>query len=489
MNHHAQFYIDGRWVDPTIPATLEVIDPSTERAFATISVGSKADVDKAVGAARAAFGEFSRASRESRLSLLRRILDGYNSRAEDLAQAVSREMGAPLTFAREAQVWAGRVHLEATIEALETYEFARVRGTSLIAKEPIGVAALITPWNWPLNQIVCKVAPALAAGCATVLKPSEIAPISGLVFAEIVDAAGAPAGVFNLVNGTGAEVGQVMAGHPGVDMVSFTGSTRAGIIVAKTAADTVKRVAQELGGKSPNIILRDADFEAAVRAGVAACFSNSGQSCDAPARMLVPAERNEEALDIAAQVAAGLKVGDPREQGVDLGPVVSQTHFDKIQRLIGAGIAEGARLVAGGPGRPPGLDRGYYVRPTVFGDVRPGMTIEREEVFGPVLAVMSYQDEDEAVEAANDTVYGLAAYVSSANIEHARSDRDAVARRHGQSELSRMGRACAVRRLQTVGQRARIRRFRHRRLSRAEGRRRLRGGDDCFVRDPAFSRL
>jgi aldehyde dehydrogenase (NAD+) len=421
MNHLAQFYIDGRWVDPTIPATLEVIDPSTERAFATISVGSKADVDKAVGAARAAFGAFSRASRESRLSLLRRILDGYNSRAEDLAQAVSREMGAPLTFAREAQVWAGRVHLEATIQALETYEFARVRGTSLIAKEPIGVAALITPWNWPLNQIVCKVAPALAAGCATVLKPSEIAPISGVVFAEIVDAAGAPAGVFNLVNGTGAEVGQVMAGHPGVDMVSFTGSTRAGIIVAKTAADTVKRVAQELGGKSPNIILRDADFEAAVRAGVAACFSNSGQSCDAPARMLVPAERHDEALAIAAQVAAGLKVGDPREQGVDLGPVVSQTQFDKIQRLIEAGVAEGARLVAGGPGRPPDLDRGYYVRPTVFGDVRPGMTIEREEVFGPVLAVMSYQDEDEAVDAANDTVYGLAAYVSSANIEHARA--------------------------------------------------------------------
>ena len=330
-------------------------------------------------------------------------------------------MGAPLTFAREAQVWAGRVHLEATIQALETYEFARLRGTSLIAKEPIGVAALITPWNWPLNQIVCKVAPALAAGCATVLKPSEIAPISGIVFAEIVDAAGAPAGVFNLVNGTGIDVGQVMAGHPDVDMVSFTGSTRAGIMVAKTAADTVKRVAQELGGKSPNIILRDADFEAAVRAGVAACFANSGQSCDAPARMLTPAERHEEALEIAAEVAAGLKVGDPREQGVDLGPVVSQTQFDKIQRLIEAGIRDGARLVAGGPGRPPGLDRGYYVRPTVFGEVKPGMTIEREEVFGPVLAIMSYQDEDEAVRLANDTVYGLAAYVSSTDIEHARA--------------------------------------------------------------------
>ncbi len=421
MNRHAQFYIGGRWVEPKVPATLEVIDPSTERAFATISVGSKADVDSAVAAARAAFDECSRASREQRLTLLRRILDSYNSRAEDLAQAVSQEMGAPLAFAREAQVWAGRVHLEATIQALETYEFARLRGTSLIAREPIGVAALITPWNWPLNQIVCKVAPALAAGCATVLKPSEIAPISGLLFAEIVEAAGAPAGVFNLVNGTGTDVGQVMAGHPGVDMVSFTGSTRAGIMVAKTAADTVKRVAQELGGKSPNIILRDADFETAVRAGVAACFANSGQSCDAPARMLVSADRHEEALEIAADAAAGLKVGDPREQGVDLGPVVSQTQFDKIQRLIEAGIHDGARLVAGGPGRPSGLDCGYYVRPTVFGDVKPGMTIEREEVFGPVLAVMSYENEDEAVRLANDTVYGLAAYVSSTDIEHARA--------------------------------------------------------------------
>jgi aldehyde dehydrogenase (NAD+) len=326
-----------------------------------------------------------------------------------------------LPFAREAQVWAGRVHLETTIEALETYEFSRLRGTSLIVKEPIGVAALITPWNWPLNQIVCKVAPALAAGCTAVLKPSEVAPISGILFAEIVEASGAPPGVFNLVNGTGPEVGQVMAAHPGVDMVSFTGSTRAGIIVAKAAADTVKRVAQELGGKSPNIILPDADFPTAVRAGVLACFSNSGQSCDAPTRMLVPANRQDDALAIAAEVAATQKVGDPREPGIDLGPVVSKTQFDKIQRLIEAGIHEGARLVAGGPGRPPGLNRGYYVRPTVFGDVKPGMTIEREEVFGPVLAVIGYRNEDEAVRIANDTPYGLAVYVSSADIGHARA--------------------------------------------------------------------
>ncbi len=326
-----------------------------------------------------------------------------------------------MPFAREAQVWAGRVHLEATIEALETYEFTRLRGTSLIVKEPVGVAALITPWNWPLNQIVCKAAPALAAGCTVILKPSEIAPISGILFAEIVEASGAPPGVFNLVNGTGPDVGQVMAAHPDVDMVSFTGSTRAGIIVAKAAADTVKRVAQELGGKSPNIILPDADFRDAVRAGVLACFSNSGQSCDAPTRMLVPAERHDEAVAIAAEVASGQKAGHPREPGVDLGPVVSQTHFDKIQRLIEAGIAEGARLVAGGTGRPPGLNQGFYVRPTVFGDVKPGMTIEREEVFGPVLAVMSYRDEDEAVRIANDTVYGLAAYLSSTDLDHARA--------------------------------------------------------------------
>jgi aldehyde dehydrogenase (NAD+) len=420
MDHHRQFFIGGRWVDPVVAATIDVIDPATEQAYTAIAAGGRADVDRAVAAAKAAFPAFARSSREERLALLRRILEVYNSRGEGLAEAVSREMGAPLAFAREAQVWAGRVHLESTIRALETYEFSQVRGASLIAKEPIGVAALITPWNWPLNQIVCKVAPALAAGCTVVLKPSEIAPISGVLFAEIVEAAGLPAGVFNLVNGAGAEVGQVMAGHPDVDMVSFTGSTRAGIIVAKTAADTVKRVAQELGGKSPNIILSDADFEAAVRGGVNACFSNSGQSCDAPTRMLVPAGRHDEALDIAKITAEALKTGDPRASGIDLGPVVSKIQFDKIQGLIEAGIAEGAKLVTGGSGRPPGLNRGYYVRPTVFGHVNPDMRVSREEIFGPVLVVTSYRDEDEAVALANDTVYGLAAFVSSGDIAHAR---------------------------------------------------------------------
>ncbi|MGD9915034.1 MAG: aldehyde dehydrogenase family protein [Rhizobiaceae bacterium] len=420
MNNHRRFYIDGAWVDPVKPALLDVIDPSTEEAYTQISVGSKADVDRAVAAAKAAFVTFSQTSHADRLALLKRMLDAYNDRFEDIAQAVSQEMGAPIGFSREAQAWAGRAHMEATIAGLETYEFTERRGATMIVKEPIGVCALITPWNWPLNQIVCKVAPALAAGCTVVLKPSEIAPISGIIFAEAMHAAGVPKGVFNMVNGTGPDVGQVMAGHPDVDMVSFTGSTRAGVIVAKTAADTVKRVAQELGGKSANIILADADFETAVVKGVQGCFGNSGQSCDAPTRMLVPAKRHDEALAIARKAADAHKVGAPQADGTDLGPVVSQIQFDKIQRLIETGIKEGATLVSGGPGRPEHLNRGYYVRPTVFGHVTPDMTIAREEIFGPVLSVISYEDDDDAVRIANDTVYGLAGYVQSQDIAHAR---------------------------------------------------------------------
>jgi aldehyde dehydrogenase (NAD+) len=425
MSHHLQFYIDGQWVDPARPLTLDVINPATERAYTQIAVGGAADVDRAVAAARAAFPAYSASSRAARLALLRRILEIYNERAEDIAMAVSDEMGAPLAWARDAQTWAGRVHLEATIAALEGYEFEHQRGSTRIVKEAIGVAALITPWNWPLNQIVCKVAPAIAAGCTMVLKPSEIAPISGIVFSEIMHAAGTPAGVYNMVNGDGPSVGQVMAGHPDVDMVSFTGSTRAGIIVAKTAADTVKRVAQELGGKSPNIILPDADLELAVRKGVEACFGNSGQSCDAPTRMLVPRAQHAAALAIARTAAEAHTVGDPRAPGTVLGPVVSAAQFQKVQRLIEAGIAEGATLVTGGTGRPDGLERGYYVRPTVFGDVTRDMTIAREEIFGPVLAILPYDDEEQAIEIANDTVYGLAAYVQSKDLGHAR----AVARR------------------------------------------------------------
>jgi len=421
MSHNLKFYIDGAWVDPEVPAVLDVINPATEEAFAQISVGSKADVDKAVAAAKKAFVTFSKTSHADRLALLKKILEVYNKRFEDIAQAVSAEMGAPLSFAREAQAWAGRAHMEATIEALEAYKFSEKRGSTTVVKEPIGVCALITPWNWPLNQIVCKVAPAIAAGCTVVLKPSEIAPMSGLVWAEVMEEAGVPKGVFNLVNGTGPDVGQVMAGHPDVDMVSFTGSTRAGIIVAKTAADTVKRVAQELGGKSANIVLPDADLETAVTKGVQGCFGNSGQSCDAPTRMLVPADRHDEALGIAKVAAEAHKVGSPTAEDTDLGPVVSQLQFDKIQRLIEAGIKEGATLVTGGLGRPEGLNRGYYVRPTVFGNVTNDMTIAREEIFGPVLSILPYSTEEEAIAIANDTVYGLAAYVQSENLDHARA--------------------------------------------------------------------
>ena len=420
MSNHLKFFIDGAWVEPAIPVALDVIDPSTEEAYTRIALGSAADVDKAVAAAKGAFPAFSQWSKEERLALLRRILVEYEKRYEDIAQAVSQEMGAPIGFARDAQAAAGQGHLKATIEALEAYEFTEARGTTMVVKEPIGVCALITPWNWPLNQIVCKVAPAIAAGCTMVLKPSEIAPISGIVFAEVMEAAGTPKGVFNLVNGTGPDVGQVMAGHPDVDMVSFTGSTRAGVIVAKTAADTVKRVAQELGGKSPNIILADAEFEKAVAEGVTACFANSGQSCDAPTRMLVPARRHDEALQVARTAAEKLKTGDPRADGTDLGPVVSKVQFDKIQRLIEAGIAEGATLVTGGPGRPESLNRGYYIRPTVFGNVTNDMTIAREEIFGPVLSILSYETEEQAIEIANDTPYGLAAYVQSGDLAHAR---------------------------------------------------------------------
>ncbi|UDL93748.1 aldehyde dehydrogenase family protein [Lichenihabitans sp. PAMC28606] len=420
MTHHLQFYIDGAWVDPITPNPIEVIDPSTERPYTSISGGAPADVDRAVAAAQVAFETFSQTSRADRLALLRRLLDAYNARYEDIAQAVSQEMGAPIEFARGSQAYVGRAHLEATIEALEAFTFDETRGSTRVVKEPIGVVGLITPWNWPLNQIMCKVAPALAAGCTMVLKPSEIAPISGIIFAEVIDAAAVPKGVFNLVNGTGPDVGQVMAGHPGIDMVSFTGSTRAGIIVAKTAADTVKRVSQELGGKSANIILPDADLESAVRKGVDACFGNSGQSCDAPTRMFVPADRETEALAFAKAAAEALRVGPPLDSGTDLGPVVSQTQYDKIQGMIEAGIAEGATLVTGGLGRPEGLDHGYYVKPTVFGHVKPDMRISREEIFGPVLSILSYTDEADAIRLANDTVYGLAAYVQGGDLAAAR---------------------------------------------------------------------
>jgi aldehyde dehydrogenase (NAD+) len=421
MSNNHNFYIDGAWVKPVSSVLLDVIDPSTELAFTTISLGSQADIDLAVAAAKRALPSFRRTTKVERLDMLRRLLDAYNARAEDLAQALSREMGAPIDWARHAQVAAGRGHLETTIAALEAFEFETMRGNTKIVREGIGVAALITPWNWPLNQIATKVAPAIAAGATMVIKPSEIAPLSGIIFAEAVHEAGLPDGVFNLVNGDGPGAGAALSAHPDIAVTSFTGSTRAGVLVSKAGADTIKRISLELGGKSANIILDDANLEVVVREGVEAMFSNTGQSCDAPSRMLVPAALQDEVLRIAKSVAGQTQVGDPRLGGSHLGPVVSKVQFDKIQALIALGASEGAELITGGEGRPEGFDRGYYVRPTIFGRVSPQMTIAREEIFGPVLAVIPYDDEDEAVRIANDSVYGLAGYVQSGNIERARA--------------------------------------------------------------------
>ncbi|CAH1661069.1 MULTISPECIES: aldehyde dehydrogenase family protein [unclassified Chelatococcus] len=420
MAHALQFYINGEWVAPSGSATLDVIDPSNEEAFATIALGTEADVDKAVAAARAAFPAFAATSREERLALMRRLLEAYKARYDDVAKVLSQEMGAPLPFAHRSQAAMGTAHLAKTIEALETFTFEELRGTTLIAREPIGVVGMITPWNWPINQIMCKVAPALATGCTMVLKPSEIAPLNAIIFAEAMHDAGVPKGVFNLVNGDGPTVGEAIARHPGVDMVSFTGSTRAGILVAKAAADTVKRVHQELGGKSANIILDDADLDHAVRTGVEDCMGNSGQSCNAPTRLFVPAAMHDRAVAVAKAAVEPLRVGPASAEGTRLGPVVSEVQFNKIQHLIEAGIKEGADLVAGGLGRPEGLNRGYYVRPTVFANVTDDMTIAREEIFGPVISILPYQTEAEAVTRANDTPYGLAAYVQSGSLERAR---------------------------------------------------------------------
>ncbi len=419
MREHLDFYIDGKWVPPVTPKTLDVIDPSNEGVAGRISLGSKADVDKAVAAARRAFETFAFTTREERIALIERITESYKAHLDQLAEAISLEMGAPMWLAKAAQAPSGLAHLGNILAVLKDYSFVENKGATRLIKEPVGVCGLITPWNWPVNQILCKVAPALAAGCTMVLKPSEVAPLSAIVVANILHEAGVPAGVFNLVNGDGPTVGEAISSHPGIDMVSFTGSTRAGVQVAKAAADTVKRVAQELGGKSANIILEDADFEKMVKGGVRSCFNNSGQSCNAPTRMLVPRARHEEALKIAKGVADATKVGDPKTEGTVIGPVVSDVQFAKIQGLIEKGIAEGATLVAGGPGRPDGLAKGYYVKPTVFGGVKNDMTIAREEVFGPVLCILPYDTEEEAIAIANDTPYGLSGYVASKDPAHA----------------------------------------------------------------------
>ena len=418
--NRAKFYIDGAWVDPVHPNSCDVINPATEEVAGRISLGSAEDVDRAVRAARRAFPAFSATTKRQRLEMLRRIVDAYKSRFGEIAAAITEEMGSPLWFAEKVQTQTALDHFEQAVRVLEDYAFESRMGSTLIVREPFGVCGFITPWNWPLNQIVSKLAPALAAGCTVVVKPSEVAPLSAIIFAEVLHDADVPKGVFNLVNGDGPTVGQAIAAHPEIDLVSFTGSTRAGVLVAKAAADSVKRVHQELGGKSANILLPDVYLRNAIPASVMLGFTNAGQSCQAPTRLLVQQDHMDEAIDIARQTAESIVVGSPLSERTQMGPLVSQLQFDRVQALIETGIAQGATLVCGGPGRPAGLNRGYYTRPTIFAHVTPEMTLAQQEIFGPVLVMMSYKDEDDAVEIANGTVYGLAGYVWSADLARAR---------------------------------------------------------------------
>jgi aldehyde dehydrogenase (NAD+) len=414
------FYIDGKWVQPIESHDWEAVNPADEEPIAAISLGSAADVDRAVTAATRAFESYSQTTVEERRALLLRVIEAYKARSEEMAQTISTEMGCPVSLSRAAQAAAGLGHLFEIVKVLEQFKFEELKGSTLMRKEPIGVCGLITPWNWPMNQVVAKVAPALAAGCTVVLKPSEMAPLSAYLFAQILDEAGVPAGVFNLVNGDGPTVGAAIAAHRDIAMVSFTGSTRAGVAVAVAAAPTVKRVTQELGGKSAHIILEDADIETAVKEGVQSCFRNSGQSCNAPTRMLVPRSKLEQAIAAAKKTAEATKVGDPPAEGNHIGPLASKAQFDKVQRLIHVGIAEGARVITGGPDRPEGMSKGYFVKPTIFADVRNDMAIAREEIFGPVLCMIAFEGEDDAVRIANDTVYGLSGFVSAGDMERAR---------------------------------------------------------------------
>jgi len=415
-----QFYIDGMWTNPASPAQLDVLNPATEASFAQISLGSAVDVDRAVEAARRAFSSYAMVTVAERLTYLHKIIAGFKARLPELARVMTLEMGAPISFATQRQATVALFHFEEAARILADYRFEEPMGAGIVRREPIGVCGLITPWNWPLNQVASKVAPAIASGCTIVLKPSEIAPLSAMLLADVIHESGLPAGVFNLVNGDGPIVGEAIAGHPDVDMVSITGSTAAGIRVAKLAADTVKRVAQELGGKSANIILPDADLACAVTEGVHACYTNAGQNCQSPTRMLVPREASKAAFDAAREAVATIRIGDPSEPATTMGPLVSQAQYDKVQQMIQSGIDAGARLVTGGLGRPEGIDRGFFVRPTVFGAVTPDMEIAREEIFGPVLVIMAYDSEEEAVAIANDTPYGLAGFVQSRDPDRAR---------------------------------------------------------------------
>jgi len=422
MRNYTNFYIDGQWVLPSAARPLDVINPATETVAGVISLGSRADVDRAVAAAQRAFETWSRSTREERMALLEKIIEVYKRRMDDMAQAISEEMGAPLAkVARPQQAPSGLGHFMVALGVLKDFEFERMQGTTQIVREPVGVCGLITPWNWPANQIACKVAPALACGCTMVLKPSEIAPLSGHVMAEILHEAGVPKGVFNLVDGDGPTVGAALSSHPGIDMVSFTGSTRAGILVDKAAAETVKKVSLELGGKSPNVLLDGAPLEQAVAHGVLVMMNNTGQSCNAPSRMLVPRKHLAQVEAIAAAVAATVATGDPADPTTGMGPQSSELQWRKVQGLIEHGLQEGAKLVCGGPGRPEGVTRGFYTRPTIFSNVTNGMTIAREEIFGPVLCILPYDTEEEAIRIANDTSYGLSAYVFGDTPEHAKA--------------------------------------------------------------------
>jgi aldehyde dehydrogenase (NAD+) len=418
--NNLKFYIDAAWVDPAVPSSRPVVNPATEEIVGLVSMGSATDVDRAVAAAKKAFQSYGRSTKAERIDLLEAIVEAYAPRVNDIADAVRIEMGSHASFARAFHAAAPIDTLRRVIEILKNYEFETLHGTTLIVREPIGVCGLITPWNAPVAAVVGKMTPALAAGCTVVVKPSEIAPLSPIILAEIIDRAGVPKGIFNLVNGEGGVVGERLAGHPDVDMVSFTGSTRAGVLVAKAAADSVKRVQQELGGKSANIILPDADLEKIVTAGLQRSYVGAGQSCQAPTRMLVHISQQQKAMQIAKAAAEAFKVGDPAAADTTMGPLASKAQFDKVQGLIAAGIEQGATLVTGGLGRPVGLNRGFYVRPTVFANVGRSMRIAQEEIFGPVLSMLPYKDEDDAVAIANDTMYGLAGWVYSADLDHAR---------------------------------------------------------------------
>ena len=440
MNNYTKFYIDGRWQDPVTPLTAEVINPATEQSIAMISMGSSADVDRSVAAAKKAFPSFSQSNKATREALLSRIIEVYKTRLDDVAEIISLEMGCPISISRRHQASLGVEHFQVALDALRNFEFERVQDDMILRYEAIGVCGLITPWNWPANQVSVKVAPALAAGCTVVLKPSEVAPLDAMILAEIMHEAKVPNGVFNLINGDGLNVGAKMSAHEDIDMMSFTGSTQGGIAVAKASADTVKRVSQELGGKSANIILDDADVSQAVSDGIKYMMINSGQSCNAPTRILVPHESMELAKIAACETVEKLKIGDPSEQSTQVGPVVSELQYNRIQQSIQCGIDEGATLVIGGLGKPEGLSVGYYVRPTVFADVTEDMTVAIEEIFGPVVCIMGYEDENHAVAIANNSIYGLAGYVSSSNIERARHIAEQI--RAGQVAINYMGGSC-----------------------------------------------